>query len=223
MKHSIQNGPVFTTLTLQLEAGDRFKAEAGAMVAMSPGIELQAKASGKGLLGTIAAAVGGEALFGSLFTAREAGEVVLAPSIPGDILYLKRLGGNLLAQGGSYLAGSEELSLSTQGSLRAMVGGEGLFLSKISGAGDLFLTAYGAVMERSLKDGEVYLVDSGHLVAFEESVTYGLRMASKGLFSSLASGEGLIVECRGPGRLWIQTRNLRALAGVLSPLLGRHA
>lgn len=223
MKHHISNGPVFTTLTIHLDAGEKLKAEAGAMVAMSPGIELQAKASGKGLLGTLAAAVGGEALFGSLFTAREAGEVVLAPAVPGDIVALPLRGETILAQGGSYLAGAEGLELSTQGSLRGMIGGEGLFLSKISGHGDLFLTAYGAVIERTLAPGETYIVDCGHIVAFEASVTYQLRAAAKGLFSTLASGEGLVGEYRGPGKLWIQTRNLRALAGILSPLMQRHS
>lgn len=223
MKHHISNGPVFTTLTVQLEAGERLKAEAGALVSMSPGIELQAKASGKGLLGTLAAAVGGEALFGSLFTAREAGEVMLAPAVPGDMVALSLSGETILAQGGSYLAGAEGLELSTQGSLRAMIGGEGLFLSKISGHGDLFLTAYGAVVERTLAHGEALVVDTGHIVAFEASVSYQLRTAAKGLFSTFASGEGLVGEYRGPGKLWIQTRNIRALAGILSPLMQRHS
>lgn len=223
MKFQIANGPVFTTLAVSLERGEKIRAEAGAMVAMGPSIELQAKASGKGLLGTLAAAVGGEALFGSLFTAREADELLLAPSVPGDIVHLRLNGETLLAQGGSYLAGSDDLELSTQGSLRGMIGGEGLFLSKISGTGDLFLTAYGAVIEKTLAPGESYIVDSGHIVAFEASVSYQLRTAAKGLFSTFASGEGLVAEYRGPGRLWIQTRNLKALAGILSPLLQRNS
>lgn len=92
MEFKIEHAPVFTTLTVKMAAGEQIKAEAGAMVSMSPSIDLQAKASGKGLLGTIAAAVGGEALFGSLFTARQAGELVLAPSVPGDVVHLKLKG-----------------------------------------------------------------------------------------------------------------------------------
>lgn len=223
MEYAISNGPVFTTLTVKMAAGDRLKAEAGAMVAMSPTIGLQAKSSGKGILGTLAAAVGGEALFGSLFTAEAAGEVILAPAVPGDIVRLSLNNETFLAQGGAYLAGSEGLELSTQGSLRAMLSGEGLFLSKISGSGDLFLTAYGSVVEKTLSAGETYIVDCGHIVAFESSVTYQLRTAARGLFSTLATGEGLVGEYRGPGRLWIQTRNLRALAGLLSPLMQKHS
>lgn len=223
MEYTIEHAPVFTTLRLGLARGERIKAEAGAMVAMSPGIELQARASGKGLLGTIAAAVGGEAIFGSLFTAREAGELILAPSVPGDIVALKLSHQTIYAQGGAYLAGAEDLELSTQGSLRAMMGGEGLFLSKITGSGDLFLTAYGSVIEKTLVPGEVWVVDTGHMVAFESSVSYQIRTAARGLFSSVATGEGLVAEYQGPGRVWVQTRNLRALAGILSPLLQRHS
>jgi uncharacterized protein (TIGR00266 family) len=221
MDHSINHGPVFTTLALKLLPGERFKAEAGAMVAMSPTIDLQAKASGKGLLGTIAAAVGGEALFGSIFTAREAGELILAPGVPGDIFAVELKGQTLFAQGGAYLAGSVDLTLSTQGSLRAMIGGEGLFLSKISGTGLLFLNCYGAVFTKTLLPGESYIVDTGHIVAFEAGVEYRLRKAAPGLFNTLASGEGLVAEFTGPGKLWIQSRNLKAFAGILAPFLGR--
>jgi uncharacterized protein (TIGR00266 family) len=223
MKHSIEHAPVFTTLTLHLSRGERFKAEPGAMVSMSPTIELQAKTSGKGLLGTLAAAVGGESLFGTVFIANGDGEVVLAPGVPGDIAHLALTGNTVLAQGGAYLAGSEDLTLSTQGSLRSWIGGQGLFLSKITGSGDLFLNCYGALTLKTLADGEVYIVDSGHVVAFDESIGYRVRAAATGLFSTLASGEGLVVEATGPGRLWMQTRNLRSFAQLLSPFISHTA
>lgn len=223
MEFTIANGPVFTTLTVQMARGEKLKGEAGAMISMSPSIELQAKSSGKGFLGTIAAAVGGESLFGSLFTAHEAGELVLAPAVPGDIIHLTLRGETILAQGGAYLAGAENLELSTQGSLKAMVSGEGLFLSKISGSGDLFLNSYGAIYIKELRPGETYIVDCGHIVAFESSVNYKLKKAAKGIFSTLASGEGLVGEYSGPGKLWIQTRNLKAFAGLLSPLISRQS
>ena len=222
MEYRIDNQPVFTTLTLKLAPGESFKAEAGAMVSMSPTLELKAKASGKGFMGTIKAAVGGEALFGSLYTATDGpGELVLAPSTPGDILKFDLSGQTILAQGGAYLAGDPDLTLSTQGSFKAMVSGEGLFLSKISGHGTLFLNSYGAIYEKELAPGEEYIVDTGHIVAFEESVTYKVKKASKGLFSTLASGEGLVCRYSGPGKIWIQTRNLGSLAQVLGALMAK--
>jgi len=212
----IDNQPVFTTLTLRMEQGESFKAEAGAMVAKSPTIELKAKSAGKGFFGGIKAAIGGEAFFASLFTAEGGpGEVILAPAAPGDIVRFDLAGQTLFAQGGAYLAGSPDLEISTQGSFKALVSGEGLFLQKITGSGTVFLNSYGSILVKELTAGEHYTVDTGHMVAFEESVSYKVRKAAKGIFSTLASGEGLVCDYEGPGRLWIQTRNLSALGGIL--------
>jgi uncharacterized protein (TIGR00266 family) len=216
MQFSIDNRPVFTTLTINFEHGESFKAEAGAMVSMSNTIEVKATGSGKGIFGSIKAAVGGEALFATVYTAeRGPGELVLAPTLPGDVIRFD-LQGTILAQAGAYLAGSPELELSTKGSFKAMFAGEGLFLSKISGNGILFLNSYGSVFEKELAPGEQYIVDTGHIVAFQEAVTYKLRKAAKGIFSTVASGEGLVCEYTGPGRIWVQTRNLTALGATLA-------
>jgi len=223
MDFKIEHSPVFTSLKILLKQGEQIRAEAGAMVSMSPGIELQAKSSGKGLFGSIAAVVGGESFFASLFTASTDGELVLAPGVIGDILKIDLNNSTVLAQSGAYLAGHTSLELSTQGSLRAMISGEGLFLSKISGTGALFLNSYGAVYDKELKAGESYIVDSGHIVAFESGVTFKLKKAAKGLFSTLASGEGLVCEFSGPGKIWIQTRNLQAFASVLSRFLPKKS
>ena len=188
-------------------------------MAMSPGMELEAKTSGKGILGTVKAAVGGAGAFASLYTApSQGGELILAPSTPGDVIEMSMTGNTILAQAGAYLAGGTDLELSTQGSLKAMVGGEGLFLQQISGTGPLFLGIYGAVFARDLGAGEHYTVDTGHVVAFEQSVTYKLRKASRGLFSTLASGEGLVSDFEGPGKLWIQSRNLKSFAQLVTRL-----
>ncbi len=220
MKFNIENGPVFTVLRVILAKGETFKAESGAMVGMTSSIELAAKTSGKGAFGAIKAAIGGESLFCSLFTATEENsELILAPTVPGDIIAFEMNTNTLYAQGGTYLAGTADLELSTQGSLKALVSGEGLFLQKISGRGTLFLNSYGAVIKKELAAGQTYRVDTGHIVAFEESVTYKIRKSSKGLFSTFASGEGLVCEYTGPGAIWLQTRNVPALAHALAPFL----
>jgi uncharacterized protein (TIGR00266 family) len=219
MEFNIENGPVFTTLRLTFAQGETFKAEAGAMVSMSPSIKLEAKTQAKGIFGNIKAMVGGEGLFASLFTAEAPGEVILAPAGPGDIVRLDLNNQTLYTQSGAYLAGSPGLELSTKGSMKALLSGEGLFLSKISGSGTVFFNSYGSVLVKELAAGEKYIVDTGHMVAFEESVTYTVKKAAKGLFSTLASGEGLVAEFTGPGRVWIQTRNLSALAAILQQFL----
>jgi uncharacterized protein (TIGR00266 family) len=218
MKFSIEQQPVFSVLRLILEAGEQIRAEAGAMISMSGTVELKAKASGKGVLGTLGAMMGGESLFAAEYTAGTSGdELILAPSYPGDILHLPLKNETIFAQSGAFLAGSTQLQLSSQGSLKALVSGEGLFLQKISGSGDLWLASYGAIIEKRLSAVDEYVVDTGNMVAFEASLTYSIKTASRGLFSSVASGEGLVCRFRGPGRLWIQTRSISALAQTLKP------
>ncbi len=220
MQATIENRPVFTTLTVALSAGESVRAESGAMVSMSSNVQLQSKTQGKGLGGMLKAAVGGEGLFASEFTAEGGpGEVVLAPPTPGDILELPVSGDTIFAQGGAYLAGNAELELGTKGSLKAVFAGEGLFLQTISGRGTVYLSCYGSILERTISPGETYVVDTGHLLAFEESVDYRVKTAGKGLFSTVASGEGLVAEFSGAGRIWIQSRNLSGFAALIQKLI----
>ena len=220
MQYSIDNGPVFTTLTVKLSQGEQIKAEAGAMISMSPTIQLQAVKQTKGLGGMFKAAMGGESMFASLFSAENgAGELVLAPATPGDVVPFDLKGGTLLAQGGAYMAGSPDLDVSFQGSVRGMLSGEGLFLQKITGNGTVFLSSYGAVYTKELSDGEHYIVDNGHMVAYEGSVTYTLRKAGKSLLGSFVAGEGIICDFCGPGKLWLQTRNLKGFVDLIAKML----
>ncbi|HEC62743.1 MAG TPA: AIM24 family protein, partial [bacterium] len=122
MEFKIENRPVFTTLTVNLQEGETVRAESGAMVSMSPTIELKSKKQGKGLGGMLKAAIGGEGLFASEFTATGGtGELVLAPPTPGDVISFELQGKTILAQSGAYLAGALDLELSTQGSFKAML------------------------------------------------------------------------------------------------------
>ncbi len=223
MDFFIEKEPVFTILRVLLNDGESFRAEPGAMFSMSPTIELRVKSVGKGVLGSLAAAVGGESFFSSEYTASGGpGELLLAPPSPGDIIRLDLADETVFARGGAYLAGDTDLELSTQGSMKAMFSGEGLFLSKISGRGPLFLNVYGAVLERSLEAEEGYIVDTGHIVAFQESIQYTIKRISKGLFSSVASGEGLVCEYTGPGKVWLQSRNLSNLAHLIRSILPKN-
>jgi uncharacterized protein (TIGR00266 family) len=216
MEFKLEHGPVFTIVRILMKRGEQFRAEAGAMVSMTPTIKLEAKSAGKGLMGTLKAAVGGESFFATLFTAEDGdGELVLAPGTLGDVLRMEMAGNTIYAEGGAYLAGSPNLDISTKGSFKAAFSGEGLFLQKITGNGTVFLNSYGAIFEKVLAPGETYVVDTNHIVAFEETVQYKIKKASKGIFSSLASGEGFVCEYTGPGKLWAQTRALSAFASQI--------
>lgn len=210
--------PSFSLAVLQLQAEQSILAEAGAMVSMSANIELQSQMKG-GLLGALKRAAGGESAFVSTFTARGGpGEVTLAPGAPGDIAGIELVGQSFFVQSSSYLAGDAGLTVDTKwGGAKSFFGGEGLFVLMVQGQGLLLVSSYGAIHRKRLQPGERYVVDTGHLVAWEGTTQYTLRKAAAGFFRSMMSGEGIVAEFMGPGELLIQTRNLAALAGLLKP------
>ena len=232
MRYEILYQPSYSLAVVHLEKGEQIMAESGAMVSMSPTIKLEAKVSGGGLFGAIKSAVGGESIFRTTFRAEDGpGELTLAPSAVGDISAVNLSGSRFFVQPGSYLAGDTGFNISVQGSLRGMLSGEGLFLLTVEGTGLLLLSSFGAIHAKELAAGEEYLVDTGHIVAFEAGVEYHLEKASgksqgvggflKGMVQSAMSGEGFVCRYRGPGRIYLQTRQLAGFANTLIPFLPR--
>lgn len=204
---------------VSLEAEQAISAEAGAMVSMSQNVDLHSEMKG-GVMGAIKRFGGGESAFVSTFTAKGGpGEVTFAPGAPGDVVGIEMLNQSFFVQSSSYMAGDVSLQVETKfGGMKSFIGGEGLFLLHITGNGVLLLSSFGAIHRKNLRPGESYVVDTGHLVAWEASMEYNIRKAAKsGFFRSFLSGEGLVAEFRGPGEILIQTRNLRAFAGLLKP------
>jgi uncharacterized protein (TIGR00266 family) len=210
--------PSFALAVIQLEAERSICAEAGAMVSMSANVELISQMKG-GLFGALKRAVGGESAFVSTFTARGgSGEVTFAPGVPGDIAAIEMRNQAFFVQSSSYLAGDAGLNVDTRwGGAKSFFGGEGLFVLQVTGSGLLLVSSFGAIHRKRLAPGERYVVDTGHLVAWEGTTQYQLRKAAAGFFRSLVSGEGIVAEFMGPGEILIQTRNLAALAGMLKP------
>jgi len=215
----VQHQGSFALAVVRLQPEQAINAEAGAMVAMSANVDLNAELKG-GVFGALKRAVGGESAFVSTFTAQGGpGEVALAPGSPGDIAGIEMTGQTFMVQSSSYLAGDTTLTVDTKfGGARSFFGGEGLFLLQVSGSGLLLVSSFGAIHRKMLQPGEQYVVDTGHLVAWEAHMTYNVRKAAKsGFFRSMMSGEGLVAEFTGPGELLIQTRNLAAFASMLKP------
>jgi uncharacterized protein (TIGR00266 family) len=189
------------------------------MVSMSSNVDLQSEMKG-GVFGALKRAVGGESAFVSTFTANGGpGEVALAPGAPGDVVGIEMQGQTFMVQSSSYLAGDTSLVVDTKfGGTKSFFGGEGLFLLQVSGTGLLLISSFGAIYRRTLRQGEQYVVDTGHLVAWEGHMQYNIRKAAKsGYLRSFLSGEGMVAEFAGPGEILIQTRNLAAFAGLLKP------
>lgn len=215
----IKHQGAFALAVVNLQAEQTIAAEAGAMVSMSANVDLHAEMKG-GVFGALKRAVGGESAFVSTFTARGGpGEVTFAPGAPGDVVGIEMHNQVFMVQSSSYLAGDVSLQVDTKfGGARSFFGGEGLFLLQISGGGLLLVSSFGSIHRRRLRPGEPYVVDTGHLVAWEGHMQYNVRKAAKsGYLRSFLSGEGMVAEFAGPGEILIQTRNLAAFAGMLKP------
>lgn len=221
MQHRILYRPSFALAHVQLDAGETLRTESGAMVGMSSNLRLEAKMEG-GLLKALGRSVlAGESFFQSTYTAEGgAGEILLAPSTPGDIMGVELNNQSFMVQKGSYLAGATALQLETKfAGLGNIVAGEGAFMVRVSGTGLLLLSSYGAIHKVVLGPGETYVVDTGHIVAFEANVSFRLDKAAKGLMNSMTSGEGLVCRYTGPGEIYLQTRNLSSFVAAISPML----
>lgn len=92
------------------------------------------------------------------------------------------------------------------GGVKSFFSGEGLILLRCTGPGGLLLSSYGAILANQLDPGETLTLDTGHVVAFDESVEYSVRKVGNWK-STLLGGEGLVTDFRGPGRVWLQTRS----------------
>ncbi len=209
----------FALAVVNLQPEQTIAAEAGAMVSMSANVDLHSEMKG-GVFGALKRAVGGESAFVSTFTARGGpGEVTLAPGSPGDVAGIEMQDQMFMVQSSSYLAGDTSLVVDTKfGGAKSFFGGEGLFVLHVSGTGLLLVSSFGAIHRRTLSPGEQYVIDTGHLVAWEGQMEYTIRKAAKsGYLRSMLSGEGMVAEFTGPGEVLIQTRNLAAFAGLLKP------
>lgn len=219
MDHSIEYRPSFALLTVSLDSGESVRSEAGAMVSYSDSIEIETAARG-GLFGSLKRSMlGGESFFQNTFTARAPGEVTFAPPLPGDIVAQTLDREVLYVQSGSYLASDMDLELDTSfGGAKTFFGSEGLFLLKLEGTGEAFLSSYGAIHEVKLAEGERYTVDTGHIVAFDGTTNFNVERVG-GLKSTLFSGEGLVCTFTGPGTVWLQSRSMDAFLSWLIPQL----
>jgi uncharacterized protein (TIGR00266 family) len=189
------------------------------MVSHTTGIDIQTSANG-GLFKSLKRSVlGEESFFVNTFTASEPGSVTLAPALPGDVAHYDLSAETLYVQSSSYLAADDDIEVDTEfGGGRTFFGGEGLFLLTLTGTGPAFLSSYGAIDTVELDAGERYVVDTGHIVAFEETVDFSVRQVA-GLKSTLFSGEGLVCEFEGPGTVWTQSRSPDAFLSWLIPKL----
>ncbi len=222
MQIEILHRPAYSLAVARLAPNERIRAEPGAMVSFSEGVDIETKMEG-GLFKSLGRAVlGGESLFQNFWKAGPAGgEVTLAPELPGDIALVELQGETLMVQSGSFMASEESVQIDAKLSGKAFMAGEGLSILQASGRGKLLVSSYGAIYEKTIGPGERYVVDSSHLVAFDGTIQVRPRPVG-GLKSTLLSGEGLVIELTGPGRIFIQTRSPQALINWIIPHLPKQ-
>lgn len=209
MEAEITDRPAFANIVFKLAPGEHVVAEAGSMASMDPTVKISTHFNGGILRGIANRLFGGESMFINKLRTDEGGTVRLTQSLPGDIECCHLNGTTLFLQPGAFLACEPSVSLKLSfAGIRMMIAREGLFRLKVSGHGRVWFGAYGGIFAREV-DGE-YIVDSGHLVAYEPSVGVRIGMAG-GFFSSFFSGEGLVAKVQGTGRIYMQSRSFSGL------------
>jgi uncharacterized protein (TIGR00266 family) len=209
--------PSYSLAVVKLAPNEKIRVDSGAMVSMSQSVTIETKAAGGFLKSLTRSVLGGESFFQNFFQASaEGGEITLAPDLPGDQVEINLAGEKILIQSGSYMASEMGVELDAKVSMKAFMSAEGISMLEASGTGKVLLSSYGAIFEKTLAAGEIYTVDSTHLVAFDSTVQVQPRSVG-GFKSTMLSGEGLVVDLTGPGRLFIQTRSPKAFINWIIP------
>jgi uncharacterized protein (TIGR00266 family) len=217
MDIDIQHRPSYSLAIVKLAANERIRADSGAMVSYTDGLEIETKAEGGFLKSLGRSLLGGESFFQNFWKAGSSGgEITLAPDLPGDIELIEMKGAKLLVQSGSYLASEAGVEIDAKISTKAFVAAEGFSMLEATGTGKMLVSSYGAIFERTLGPNEKYIVDTTHLVAFDASMNVE-RKGVGNAKSNLFSGEGFVVVLTGPGRIFIQTRSPHALIAWIIP------
>jgi len=210
-------------------------AEAGAMMYMTDGIQMQTvfgdPSKEQGFLGKLFDAgkrmVTGESLFLTTFgaTSRQRERVSFAAPYPGKIIpmHLDELGGELICQKDSFLCAARgvQIGIAFQKKILAgLFGGEGFILQRLTGDGMAFVHAWGMIHRMDLEAGQTLRLDTGCLVAFQPSVEYDIQMTG-GFKNAVFGGEGLfLATLKGPGTVWVQSLPFARLAGRILANIG---
>jgi uncharacterized protein (TIGR00266 family) len=230
MRHDVLHAPAFSALRLEMREGESILAQPGSMMAMTPGFTVDVRAGvhmegRRGLARGVRSLFGGESFFTVVYTAkRDAQHIVLGPDQMGEIRAIETNAdrGLLLARG-AFLACGPEVGFSLHNAgVQGMLATRGLFFLRTAGAGTIFVTSYGGIVEQSLEPGERFVLDNRNIVAFSAGMPFESVVLAGSLKDSFLSGEGFVVRFTGPGRVLYQTRarpSLGLLRGLFQSLV----
>jgi len=203
---------------VELDPGEGVRAEAGAMMFMEQGIEMETSTGG-GIFKGFKRAITGESFFITTFmnSGPNKRTVAFGAPYPGRVipLDLAALGGNFICQKDSFLCAARGIEIEMAFTKRigaGLFGGEGFILQRLTGDGLAFIHAGGTLVEKRLAQGETIRVDTGCLAAFAPTVDYDIQFVG-GFKNTLFGGEGLFMATlTGPGRVYLQSLPLSRLA-----------
>lgn len=222
MNVDIVQGPGAAAAHLRLAPGETCTAEGGAMIAMSGDMKISTSTHKKGkgsLLKSVKRLLAGESFFLNHFEAgARGGEVWLGTTLAGDMMQYPLRQENLIVQGGSFVACEPqvEIDLGWQG-FKTVFSGESLFWVHLKGTGTVVINSFGCIYPVEV-DGE-HIVDTGHIVAFQETLDFDVTKAGKSWMSSFLGGEGLVCKFKGRGTVWCQSHNPTSFGRALGPML----
>lgn len=219
-------GDVMQALHLNLRQGEEVFAEAGSMLYMGLGIELQAKMQGGLMKGLMRKFLAGESMFMSIFRCNTpTARMALANPIAGKIIKIELNGNTVLAERNAFLCGMGNIDLSiafTKKFGAGLFGGEGFILQKFTGHGLVFINAGGNQIEMDLAPREQIRVDTGCIVSMTETVKYDIQFVG-GFRNALFGGEGLFyATLTGPGHIILQTMPFSRFANRIAAAIGSN-
>ena len=219
MRYDLLDKPDFGIVRVAFEQpGEQMIVESQAMVARDGGVEMKTQMQGGLMAAAKRKVLGGESLFQNTFTASAPGQSLwLAPNAEGDVMALDMNGTyEVMLNSGAFLASVPSVALDTKwGGAKGFFSGTGFFLLKCSGHGPLFFSSYGGI--HAVDVGQHgYICDTSHVVGFTSGLNYNVTKVG-GLKSLFFSGEGLVCNFHGQGRLWMSTRNAGSLAAFVHP------
>ena len=217
-------GQTVPVVEMKLNAGETVYTQSGGMAYQTDGIEMSTNARG-GIMKGIGRMFSGESMFMANYTAKRDGAVIgFASTVPGSVvpIDLSSMPNGMMLQKGAFLCAENSVNTEvafTKKFSAGLFGGEGFILQKATGNGRVFLEVDGDAIERELAPGEVLKVDTGNVVAFDPKVSYEIETV-KGLKNIFLGGEGLfLTKLVGPGRVILQSQNIKDFAGRLIPYM----
>ena len=217
MKFNIKGNPSYGEVDVELGPEEVILIEPGAMSRMDSNLNSSYQRQGSFFSAMFRKMFGGESFFLGKYKQTNGGKLTFAPAVPGSVQHYNLSNNQLNIMSGSFLACTPGVNVKAKfGGLKALFSGEGAFLLEVSGNGDLFFNSFGGIVEKNI-NGD-FIVDSGHVVAFEPSLNY--KISGMGNWkSTMLSGEGLVMTFSGSGKIYLQTRTIDSLASWLTPRL----